>query len=189
MTREEWLQQAIDMFRPYFYNLNHQVPANISVSIGFPGGSKRGVRPLGSCWSTLSSEDKKTSHIFITPEINDPRIVLATLAHELVHAVDDCNSQHKGAFIRIAKSIGLMPKWTATTAGETLAVVITQMLEDLPKYPHVKLTPAKKEKKQGTRMIKVECIDDGYTVRMTRKWLDEMGAPQCPCGEVMSESQ
>ena len=38
---------------------------------------------------------------------------------------------------------------------------------------------------QGTRMIKVTCADCGCVVRMTRKWLDEQGAPTCGCGGAM----
>lgn len=185
MTREEWLTQAVDLYRPYFEAEGHTIPDEIKISVGWSKGAKKGT--LGTCWASTSSEDKKSSHIFITPEVRDEFTVLAILAHELVHAVDDCSSQHKGAFIRIAKSIGLLPKWTATTAGPDLIVQIDKMGELLPLYPHVKLVPGTKIAKQTTRMIKVQCYEDEYTVRMTRKWLDEMGAPVCPCGRTMEE--
>lgn len=37
-------------------------------------------------------------------------------------------------------------------------------------------------KKQTTRMLKCTCRDEacGYTARITRKWIDELGAPICP---------
>ncbi len=38
--------------------------------------------------------------------------------------------------------------------------------------------------KQGTRMLKVICPADGYTIRTTNKWL-QVGFPTCPCGTVM----
>jgi hypothetical protein len=48
-------------------------------------------------------------------------------------------------------------------------------------------------KKQATRQLKVACPnlhgDKPYIVRMTRKWLDELGAPFCPCGTQMEESE
>lgn len=45
------------------------------------------------------------------------------------------------------------------------------------------------KKKQSTRMIKASCPECGYTVRVTRKWLDTAGAPICPaCEEQMKES-
>jgi hypothetical protein len=41
--------------------------------------------------------------------------------------------------------------------------------------------------KQGTRMIKLTAAGYcGYTVRTTRKWLDE-GYPLCPNGQPMHE--
>jgi hypothetical protein len=32
-------------------------------------------------------------------------------------------------------------------------------------------------------MVKCECGDCGYTVRTSRKWLEESGAPICPCNK------
>lgn len=32
----------------------------------------------------------------------------------------------------------------------------------------------------GSRMLKVACVDTGYTARVARSWLDK-GAPLCPC--------
>lgn len=50
--------------------------------------------------------------------------------------------------------------------------------------------------KADTRLIKIECPncrDDkghAYCARITRKWLDRIGAPWCPgCEQVMVESQ
>ncbi|MEY9775597.1 hypothetical protein [Arthrobacter sp. MW3 TE3886] len=39
-------------------------------------------------------------------------------------------------------------------------------------------------KKQTTRRMKVECAEgSGYKARMTRRWLEEFGAPICPWHE------
>jgi hypothetical protein len=54
----------------------------------------------------------------------------------------------------------------------------------LPVEPAAK--PAVKPGVQGTRMLKVECPDCGYTLRTTRKWLDT-GLPSCPAGNEMQE--
>jgi len=55
-------------------------------------------------------------------------------------------------------------------------------------YPHAQLNPEDRPtKKDGTRLLKVVCPGCGYTVRVTRKWLD-VGNPVCPCGEEMAES-
>ena len=36
--------------------------------------------------------------------------------------------------------------------------------------------------------VKIECPEDGYTVRTTSKWLD-IGLPTCPCGTEMEVSE
>jgi hypothetical protein len=41
-----------------------------------------------------------------------------------------------------------------------------------------------KKRKQGTRLIKVECEMCGYVVRTTNKWL-RVGRPTCCCGGKM----
>ena len=49
-------------------------------------------------------------------------------------------------------------------------------------YPHGALNSLPDgTKKQSTRLVKVLCPGCGYTLRTTRKWLDERGAPICPC--------
>ena len=37
------------------------------------------------------------------------------------------------------------------------------------------------KKPGGTRLLKAECGECGYTVRVTKKWLEAKGAPICPC--------
>jgi hypothetical protein len=34
----------------------------------------------------------------------------------------------------------------------------------------------------GSRMVKVRCFRCGCIARITREWLDEIGAPSCGCG-------
>jgi len=48
--------------------------------------------------------------------------------------------------------------------------------------------PADKPKKQRARLLKAECDGEGcgYTVRITAKWVDEIGAPHCPKHGAMS---
>jgi hypothetical protein len=36
-------------------------------------------------------------------------------------------------------------------------------------------------------MLKALCPVDGYTMRLTRKWIDELGWPVCPCGETLAD--
>jgi len=50
------------------------------------------------------------------------------------------------------------------------------------------LTHSNAAKKQGCRLLKVVC-ECGCVVRMTRKWLDEVGPPTCGCGSAMVEEE
>lgn len=181
VNREQWLQNAVKALRPVFAEAGIDLP-EVHVSCGFPKGNVKKV--IGQCWTTGASEDGK-AHLFITPFLNDSVRVLDVLVHELIHAVDDCQSGHKGEFVRMAKALGLEGKPTATVAGETLRATLEGLVEVLGAYPHSALSDAVSPvKKQTTRMLKVECPEDGYTIRTTAKWL-AVGVPTCPCGTQM----
>ena len=195
-TREEWLVAAVASLAPIFAQVGETLPA-VKVSVGWPGGRGKKNSVIGQCWSPTVAADE-VSHVFISPVLDDSVRVLDVLAHELVHAInfagDDAGCGHKGAFARIAKAIGLEGKMTATVAGEGLKDCLVAIADDLGEYPHGALIAgadgADGPKKQGTRMLKVECAEgSGYVVRMTRKWIDEVGTPSCPChSEPMIEA-
>lgn len=213
MTREEWLHLAIEALRPEFEKIEFPLPEKIHVSVGFGYGAKReSATILGQCWARRVSEDD-VNHIFISPEMNDAARVLDVLIHELVHAADDCQSGHKGAFAKAAKALGLTGKMTSTVATPELAEKLRELAKAIGPYSHATLYPMGKPiqpkedpkpedpegapeeppvssgpKKQGTRMIKVQCSSKcecgGYVVRTTAKWI-EVGMPICPMGTVM----
>lgn len=191
-TREEWLVAATVALAPLFAGVGETIPT-VKVSVGWPGGRGRKNSVIGQCWHPEAAEDN-AAHIFISPVVADPLRVLDVLAHELCHAIDRNESGHRGNFARLAKGIGLEGKMTATVAGEALTETLTGIASDLGDYPHGALINlgdgADGPKKQGTRMLKVQCASgSGYLVRMTRKWLDEFGTPSCPChGEPMQEA-
>ena len=109
-----------------------------------------------------------------------------TLAHELVHATG--RHGHGSHFAKLARAIGLEGKMTATTEGEAFKQAVAPILEAVGPYPHAELSK-KARTKQGTRLIKLQCPTCPYTVRITRKWLDEVGAPACPShGDDMKEA-
>ncbi len=191
-TREEWLVAAVAALTPLFEELDETVPA-VRVSVGWPGGNGRKNSVIGQCWATGASSDK-VAQLFISPVLDDAVRVLDVLVHELVHAVDDCQSGHKGRFAKIAKALGLTGKMTATVAGDELKAKLEAIAEELGDYPHAALVNpgqgADGPKKQTTRMLKTECPEgSGYKVRITRQWLEEYGAPICPChNETMIEA-
>lgn len=190
-TREAWLVAAVDALRPLFSEVGEDLPP-VRVSVGWPGGRGKKNAVIGQCWATSAAADK-VAQLFISPVLDDAVRVLDVLAHELIHAIDDVTSGHRGRFAKIAKAVGLEGKMTATVAGDDLKARLEGLAADLGDYPHAALGAtadgAEGPKKQGTRMLKVECAEgSGYVVRMTRKWLDEYGAPKCPChGSTMLE--
>lgn len=188
MNREQWLEAAVAKLAPSFEAIGSKVPADVRVSVGWPGGRGKKNTVIGQCWSSKAAKDG-SRHIFISPVLEDPAIVLATLVHELVHAVDDCESGHKGGFAKMARRLGLEGKLTATVAGPALAEDLALIARKLGDYPHAALVPVMAGGKQTTRMLKVECKTTGYKVRMTRSWIDQLGTPKCPCcGKEMEEA-
>lgn len=189
-TREEWLVAAVAALAPLFSALVDEALPAVRVSVGWPGGNGRKNSVIGQCWSTKVAADS-VSQLFISPVLDDAVRVLDVLAHELIHAIDDCQSGHRGRFAKIAKALGLTGKMTATVAGDALKAELEKIADDLGPYPHAALVNpgqgADGPKKQTTRMLKVECGESsGYKARMTKAWLDEVGAPICPChGEPM----
>lgn len=184
-TREEWLNAAA-------VRLNEMIeertalkpPKKVLVSCGWPR-KERGGKVLGTC--TPKNAGGGVHHIFITPRLSKAGEVLAVLLHELVHAADDCEHQHKGPFVKAVRALGLEGKPTATVPGKALKAELAALAKDLGPYPHKALSPLDVPT-QSTRMLKVECERCGCIARMTRKWLEEVGAPTCACGGNMEEA-
>lgn len=188
MNREQWLTSLTDAMRGLFEEQSQHVPEKIRLTCGWPskGGMKSKGRVVGECFPMQASKDGSVE-IFISPVLADSGKVAECLAHELVHA---CGAKgHKGAFRKIAEGIGLQAPMTSTTASPQLLERLNGLYAPLGAYPHAvldrTLAPVKKDR---TRLLKVVCDDCGYTIRVTRKWL-EVGLPVCPCGQTMAECQ
>jgi hypothetical protein len=197
-TREAWLHAAADQLRTrVFKPHDFEVPA-FQVSVGWPAGKGTRSSTIGQCFNRAWNEDGDPS-IFISPVLKDPLELLACLAHEMIHAWDDCKSGHKGPFARTFKTIGMVGKATEIGVGDELKVVLAEIADVLGKYPHGKLsrgnavgTPVA-PKRDTNRQLLVLCepgVTEGldkksiYKVRTTQKWLDEVGYPICPCHNV-----
>jgi hypothetical protein len=180
MTREEWLNAGLNALRPWFQEKAQvEIPSDTRVSVGFPGGGSARKR-IGECWPRARSKDN-VNEIFINPTLSDPVQMLDVLAHEAVHAVDDCVSGHKKAFRTIAKAIGLEGKMTSTHAGAELKAELERILAALPPLTHGALDLTGR-KKQPTRLVKLECDSCGMLIRTTAKWIEQTGNPSCACG-------
>jgi len=166
-NRETWLNQMARelktrLFKRAGYNLNLR---GVKISCGFPSTGWKGKR-IGECHST---HNNGFNEIFIHPNLSDSVRVAGVLAHELVHAFDDCKSGHGAPFRKLATAIGLEGKMTATTESEAFVKIAKKIITKIGKYPHKKMTCNKNRKKQTTRMVKVVCNHCNiYHVRMSR---------------------
>jgi hypothetical protein len=200
-TREEWLTAAIEKLTPKFEANGYKVP-KLRVSGGWPssGGTAAKKRTLGQAWAPEAASDG-VAQIFISPYIEHPLHlepltkdacgVLPVLLHEICHPVVGNKEKHNKVFKKCATGVGLEGKMTSTHAGEACVVWLEQVAKELGDYPNARLDLTKgPTKKQGTRMIKCTCKNDecGFTVRTTKKWLEEVGHPHCPKhGEMESD--
>lgn len=186
-TREEWLTAAVKLMEPHFKKASYTIP-EVRVSVGF--SLRSGLKAAGCCWAAEAASDKRPQ-IFVSPTQNDEPsneyAVLPVLVHELVHAVVGIEAKHGPDFKACAEAVGLTGKMTSTVASDDLKPTLALWREQLGPYPHVILDPKRSpKKKQTTRMFKCECKcggEDnacGYMVRISRKWIDEIGVPRCP---------
>jgi hypothetical protein len=184
-TRESWLNAAAKkLAATVFVEAALVVPEELKVSCGWPthhalAGAKG--RVIGQCFKKECSTEGH-SEIFISPVLADPIEVLTCLVHEMVHAVDNCVHRHGPLFKKMAHACGLIGKATETKAGDELAIILKELVNELGEYPHSALDVSKQAKKQTTRLIKASCVTCGYTIRVTRSWINQ-AIPNCPlCG-------
>lgn len=192
MTREEWLNEAVLRLRPYFERAGHPIPERVRVTCGFPSkmALSKKKRRIGECWSNKNSADQHFE-ILITPLLDDTLEVVAILVHELCHAAVGLEHGHKKPFVVCARALHLEGKPTATFGGEAFKREVFEPLRASlthRDYPHGALSAFGSDRKvQTTRLLKCECNECGYVARVTRKWIDELGAPVCPgCSEPLS---
>ncbi|MBJ7601198.1 hypothetical protein [Candidatus Nephthysia bennettiae] len=162
---------------------------------------------IGECWVAEASS-RGYVEVFISPVLDQVagiQGVLVTLRHELVHAAG--RRGHGKEFKALAVELGLAGPMTATVASpELLDFINWTLLPQLGQYPHGAITgrgeilvppiepgdkpiilrPDDRPKKQSARMLKAECPECGYTIRLTKKWAD-VGLPSCPTdGEALT---
>lgn len=186
-TREAWLHAMTDALRPVFHAASAPLPDHVHLSVGFPssGALSSRKRTIGQCWDGRCSSDGH-AHVFVSPVLVTPFALADTLTHELVHVVTP-GARHKGAFVKVANKIGLTNgKPTSASAGPELTLTLNNLIERVGIPLHVALTPSLTEKKQGTRLLKCECLGCGYIVRTTAKWI-EVATPNCPVCDVEME--
>lgn len=185
--REVWLHEAMAFVRKHFDAAGYTVPEHVRVGVGWPskGGTAAKKRRIGEAWHNKCSGDE-SHEIIISIWLDDPTKVLGVLIHEVIHVTVGIEAGHKKPFVDCMKLVGLNGKPTATGETEELVAKLTEWVKDLGPYPHARLEGSNGQKKQGTRMLKLECSNCGCKVRTTAKWIDEHGPEwPCPCGGTL----
>lgn len=182
-ARHAWLEAARVYCASLLSEVDCHVPEAVRVSVGFTGGGARS-KAIGECWTANASADSHVE-IFVSPALSDSVTILGVVAHELIHAAVGIEAGHGPRFAKPAKALGLEGKMTATRPGEELAGAFKQWVAAHGEYPAGNLNAMNNgKKKQTARLLKAIC-DCGYTVRITRKWVVELGAPHCPAHGAM----
>lgn len=191
LNRETYLQEATKILRKSLFSpKGYTVPkVKLSVSWASRGNSSRktksGVSVLGQCYPTQLSDDG-LNHVIITPALDGSTLegslrILGVLVHELVHAVDNCESGHGQAFKQCATAVGLTGQMRSTGESEWLQNLMTEkILKKLGLFPHQTLKTG--GRKQSTRNIKVSCDCCDFSFRASRKNLNMINNFDCPTG-------
>lgn len=178
-TREAWLTHFTEEYLwPRIEAVGGHRPQKYRVSVGFPKG-RRGSKghSIGQCWSQEVSADR-TCEIFVSPELDAAQAV-AVLAHETIHASVGVQCGHRAPFKKLALAIGLSGPMRATVPTAGFEETIRAWIAAESVYPHAPLSAATSPNKPGSRLLKARCEACGYTVRVTRQWLD-IASPICP---------
>jgi len=179
INREQWLMRAVDHLAPIFERSGYAIPI-VKVSVGFPSTGAKG-RHLGQCWSTKSAVDG-VNQIFIAPHLQTPFDFLDTLVHELVHAVDDCQSGHGENFKKIALDVGLKGPMRSAGAGDWLKQDLMRIAEILGSFPHGRLSLPVRTMQKTPKRPGAKCEKCGYEVIVLKRYL-HLGPPICPKDE------
>lgn len=187
INREQWLTVLAEELRKEVLKpAGFKIP-KYRVSCSFPSnrGTSNSNRCIGQCWH--DGNKSGVIEILISPALEAPVEVAATLLHEMGHAALPKGTGHKKPFARFCKAVGLEGKPTHTNAGEDLAYKLLDITTKIGDYPHDKLDNFG-QKKQPTRLLKVWCPVCYYVIRVTSKWIDSDGCPICPtCNVPMEE--
>jgi len=131
--------------------------------------------------------DESSELVFVSPRLRAADEVLSYLTSELVYISSKQSYRGAGSTEppeskKLAKAIGLVGRGAKTRPSEELAHKLHGIADRLGPYPEpqVKHPPLPT---QASRMIKIQCPQCEYKLRITQKWL-EFGAPACPIHHV-----
>ena len=192
--RETWLAAAAVALQHEVFPAANIDPAQwqqrkYRVACGFPigyRGSRSGKITLGQAFDPSISADG-TFEVFINPILDKPLDVIAVLTHEFGHVYAGIECGHRGEFARVSRAIGLEGPLTSTVPSDALRVKLQGIVDVLGAYPHAKVDPNAR-KKQGTRLLKLQCSSCGWTARVSALQGNRLhAASACPvCNSINS---
>lgn len=159
--------------------------------------SKGRKQAVGWFWpEKWQQSEKKTIHeINMSAECLKSHDMGELMLHELAHAennvlgIKDCSGrQHNKKFKAMAERLGLLVHdrdklvgYGFTDLADGAKTFLAKIKFDTTIFQAYRGGGTGKRGKVGSRLIKCECSECGYVVRTTNKWLEESGAPLCPC--------
>jgi hypothetical protein len=131
VARCAWLARAVTLLEPHFRHSGLELPP-VRIEM-----DRILTRRAGACATAKNGVNR----ISISPCAIEPRDILHTLAHELLHAADNCASHHGASFRRNAGKIGFIPRGNGVLArGPMLEAVLKGVAAALGPYPHFSAT-------------------------------------------------
>lgn len=177
MNREQWLNELASKAAPAIASRLNVSDEEITVklSCGFPATQGKRKQINAQLVPPTASEDFN-SEIFVTPLISSSAAVAAAVL-PLLAAVVSGDFKQREIYRNAVRACGLNAETLPTWAADIVAA--------MPAYPHATIE-LQAQPKQTTRLIKVSCsgspavIHEEYIARLSRKTLNEYGAPVCP---------
>lgn len=137
---EQWLYEAAKLLGEKFVKLGHPVP-KLRVLYGFSTNgysTEKSKKYRGECLSRAWTTNDENI-IFITPKTSDEVDVLATLGHEIAHAIHDCKSLHGSSFKKLMTQYGYLYDEGFEFPSLKLMFEFQSMAQELGKFPAVNL--------------------------------------------------
>lgn len=179
LTREQWLNRFIHAARAAFALHGEPLPQNVRAAICPP---HRKMRAIGLCWTGDVTEDKGRE-IWVTSAETDPVRVAGILVHELCHAALPHEVKHGREFRKLATTLGLEGKMTATKEGERFREIWGELIRRLGPLPAGRFVDGRAvdfRVQKTPKMTNVACPECGFVAKVR---LDQMATGRLTCPE------
>jgi len=179
ITREQWFLDRISYITEQIFAPADVIVPQIEVSTNKPGGKTK-------AWTidASNSADQETYHIFISSEVLEKSTLIDLLFGELVYCI--AGRRPTKAFRRTFSLTRAGKRWYPEVGSET-AAKLSGVVAWAPDYPHVPVIVEEKDKKQSSRMLKIQCAahDKPIILRGSRESFTT-GFPVCSCGNTFT---